>query len=93
LAADGFQNKEIARRTGIDRGTVGVMVPALTACGHVEAGMVLPVETTMLHPRRGFIKLENTVVVTTDDCEMFGERGRGWNRGGRQTFELWSHWE
>ena len=53
------------------------MVPALTACGHVEAGMVLPVETTML-------KLEDTVVVTTDGCEMFGERGRGWNRGGRQ---------
>ena len=60
------------------------MVPALTACGHVEADMVLPVETTMLHPRRGFNKLENTVVVTTDGCEMFGERGRGWNRGGRQ---------
>jgi Xaa-Pro dipeptidase len=48
----------------------------------LEAGMVLSVETTMLHPRRGFIKLEDTVVVTADGYEMFGERARGWNRGG-----------
>ena len=47
----------------------------------LEAGMVLSVETTMLHPRRGFIKLEDTVAVTADGYEMFGERGRGWNRG------------
>lgn len=48
----------------------------------LEAGMVLSVETTMLHPRRGFIKLEDTLAVTQDGYEMFGERGRGWNRGG-----------
>lgn len=48
----------------------------------LEAGMVLSVETTMTHPRRGFIKLEDTVAVTADGYEMFGERGRGWNRGG-----------
>ncbi|MDQ6434276.1 Xaa-Pro peptidase family protein [Mesorhizobium sp. LHD-90] len=49
----------------------------------LEAGMVLSVETTMLHPSRGFIKLEDTLAVTETGCEMFGERGRGWNRGGR----------
>lgn len=48
----------------------------------LEAGMVLSVETTMLHPTRGFIKLEDTVAVTADGYAMFGDRGRGWNRGG-----------
>jgi Xaa-Pro dipeptidase len=48
----------------------------------LEAGMVLSIETTMLHPRRGFIKLEDTLAVTATGYEMFGERGRGWNRGG-----------
>jgi Xaa-Pro dipeptidase len=48
----------------------------------LEEGMVLSVETTMLHPRRGFIKIEDTVAVTADGYEMFGSRGRGWNRGG-----------
>ena len=33
----------------------------------------------MLHPTRGFIKLEDTVAVTDYGYEMFGERGRGWN--------------
>ena len=44
--------------------------------------MVLSVETTMLHPSRGFIKLEDTLAVTPEGYEMFGQRGRGWNRGG-----------
>jgi Xaa-Pro dipeptidase len=48
----------------------------------LEAGMVLSVETTMVHPERGFIKLEDTVAVTPDGCELLGDRGRGWNRGG-----------
>lgn len=48
----------------------------------LEAGMVISVETTMLHPSRGFIKLEDTLAITADGYEMFGERGRGWNRGG-----------
>ncbi len=30
----------------------------------LEAGEVVSVETTLLHPARGFIKLEDTVVVT-----------------------------
>ena len=48
----------------------------------LEPGMVLSVETTMLHPTRGFIKLEDTVAITADGHEMFGKRGRGWNVGG-----------
>ena len=48
----------------------------------LEAGMVISVETTMEHPRRGYIKLEDTVAVTAGGFELFGERGRGWNRGG-----------
>ncbi|KQV70409.1 Xaa-Pro peptidase family protein [Rhizobium sp. Root1220] len=48
----------------------------------LEAGMVISIETTMLHPTRGFIKLEDTLAITASGYEMFGERGRGWNRGG-----------
>ena len=48
----------------------------------LEENMVISVETTMLHPRRGFIKLEDTVAVTATGYEMFGDIGRGWNRGG-----------
>ena len=48
----------------------------------LEPGMVLSVETTMIHPRRGFIKLEDTLAVTATGYEMFGTRNRGWNRGG-----------
>ena len=32
--------------------------------------------------RRGFIKLEDTLAVTADGYEMFGQGSRGWNRGG-----------
>ena len=48
----------------------------------LETGMVISVETTLKHPSRGFIKLEDTVVVTDTGFEIFGEGGRGWNRGG-----------
>src|SRR3954468_12792401 len=48
----------------------------------LEAGMVVSVETTLKHPTRGFIKLEDTVAVTDTGFEIFGEGGRGWNRGG-----------
>jgi len=47
----------------------------------LEKNMVLSVETTMLHPTRGFIKLEDTLAVTETGYVMFGDRGRGWNRG------------
>lgn len=48
----------------------------------LEAGMVVSIETALLHPKRGFIKLEDTVAVTADGCEGFGDKGRGWNRAG-----------
>ena len=48
----------------------------------LESGTVISVETTLKHPARGFIKLEDTVVVTDTGFEIFGEGGRGWNRGG-----------
>ncbi len=47
------------------------------------SGMVVSIETTMKHPRRGFIKLEDTVTVTEDGFEAFGDTGRGWNRAGQ----------
>jgi Xaa-Pro aminopeptidase len=74
-------------------GLVSHEAPRLTTTGPVpyddpdahlplEAGMVVSIETTMKHPRRGFIKLEDTVAVTADGYEIFGEGGRGWNIGG-----------
>jgi Xaa-Pro aminopeptidase len=45
--------------------------------------MMVSVETTVLHPRRGFIKLEDTVAVTDGGYEAYGDGGRGWNRAGR----------
>ncbi|MDR3423052.1 MAG: Xaa-Pro peptidase family protein [Xanthobacteraceae bacterium] len=75
-------------------GLVSHEAPRLTATGPVpydaydaqrplEAGMVVSVETTLLHPRRGFIKLEDTVAVTPNGHEVYGNRARGWNRAGR----------
>ena len=49
----------------------------------LEEGMVISVETTLLHPRRGFIKLEDTVAVTPTGHEVYADRARGWNRAGR----------
>ena len=74
-------------------GLVSHEAPRLTAKGPVpyedtdarlplEAGMVVSIETTMKHPKRGFIKLEDTVAVTATGHEIFGEGGRGWNLGG-----------
>ncbi|MGZ5821862.1 MAG: M24 family metallopeptidase [Croceibacterium sp.] len=74
-------------------GLVSHEAPRLTASGPVpyddydakrplEAGMVISVETTLKHPTRGFIKLEDTIAVTEQGFEIFGEGGRGWNRGG-----------
>ena len=48
----------------------------------LEAGIVLSIETTLQHPTRGFIKLEDTVIVTDKGHEVYGEGIRGWNRGG-----------
>ncbi len=57
----------------------------------LEENMVISVETTMLHPTRGFIKLEDTVAVTATGYEHVRryqprlEPGRhGRLNGGRQ---------
>jgi Xaa-Pro aminopeptidase len=74
-------------------GLISHEAPRLTATGPVpydaydaerplETGMVVSVETTLAHPQRGFIKLEDTVVVTPAGFDIYGEGGRGWNRGG-----------
>jgi Xaa-Pro aminopeptidase len=74
-------------------GLVSHEAPRLTASGPVpydaydaqkplEVGMVVSVETTLLHPRRGFIKLEDTVAVTAAGHEIYGDRARGWNLAG-----------
>lgn len=60
-----------------------VAYEGVDAARNLQEGMVLSVETTMLHPTRGFLKLEDTVAVTATGYEMFGERGRGWTRGGQ----------
>ena len=74
----GLVSHEAPRLT--DRGPVPY--DAADARRPLEAGMVVSIETTMKHPSRGFIKLEDTVAVTPDGYEIFGEAGRGWNRGG-----------
>ena len=61
-----------------------VTYEGVDAAQPLEAGMVISVETTMLHPSRGFIKLEDTLAVTADGYEMFGQGSRGWNRGGTE---------
>ena len=74
-------------------GLVSHEAPRLTNVGPVpydaydadrplEVGMVISVETTLKHPRRGFIKLEDTVVVTPKGFDVYGDRIRGWNRAG-----------
>jgi Xaa-Pro aminopeptidase len=74
-------------------GLVSHEAPRLTNAGPVpydaydadrplETGMVVSVETTLQHPQRGFIKLEDTVVVTPSGYEVYGDRIRGWNRAG-----------
>jgi Xaa-Pro aminopeptidase len=75
-------------------GLVSHEAPRLTNSGPVpydaydaerplETGMVVSVETTLQHPRRGFIKLEDTVIVTPTGFEVYGDRARGWNLAGK----------
>jgi Xaa-Pro aminopeptidase len=54
--------------------------PADDANAPLEAGMVISIETTLAHSRRGFIKLEDTIAVTADGYQAFGDSARGWNR-------------
>jgi Xaa-Pro aminopeptidase len=56
-----------------------VPYPATDADRALESGMVISIETAILHPKRGFIKLEDTVAVTESGWEAFGDAGRSWN--------------
>src|SRR5215218_7324178 len=86
------KNREHMHFLAHGMGLVSHEAPHLTNTGPVpysdedahrplETGMVVSVETTLQHPRRGFIKLEDTVAVTPSGYEVFGDRARGWNRG------------
>jgi Xaa-Pro aminopeptidase len=44
----------------------------------LEAGMVISIETDLKHPDVGLIKLEDTVAVTKDGCEGYGDGARDW---------------
>jgi Xaa-Pro aminopeptidase len=59
-----------------------VPYPADDANIPLEVGEVVSVETTLKHPSRGFIKLEDTVVVTETGHEIYGEGARGWISAG-----------
>jgi Xaa-Pro aminopeptidase len=48
----------------------------------LESGMVISIETTMAHPRRGFVKLEDTLAVTETGWVAYGDGQRGWNHAG-----------
>ncbi len=74
-------------------GLISHEAPRLTSSGVVrypgrhedvplEVGMVLSIETDLRSPTYGFIKLEDTVVVTETGYEPLGDRGRGWNLAG-----------
>ena len=76
-------------------GLVSHEAPHLTSTGPVpytdedahrplEAGMVISVETTLKHPSRGFIKLEDTIAVTDTGFEIFGEGGAAGIAAGRR---------
>lgn len=48
----------------------------------LQPGHILSLETTMAHPVRGFIKLEDTILVTDTGIEALGDGGRGFNAAG-----------
>ena len=89
---EGSIHQPYTRFTAHGMGVISHEAPRLTGKGAVpypgtdedrplEAGMVVSIETTMLHPSRGYVKLEDTVAVTQGGCVGFGDSGRGWNRG------------
>jgi len=50
----------------------------------LQAGMVLSIETHSRHPDSGFIKLEDTVIVTDQGWTVPGDTERGFHRCGAQ---------
>jgi Xaa-Pro aminopeptidase len=83
-------NRDVLHFVAHGVGIIGHEAPRLSGRGPVayegydmdrplKAGMVLSIETTMLHPRRGMVKLEDTLAVTETGCVAYGDHGRGWN--------------
>ena len=58
---------------------VGFSYPALHRNTPLEAGMVISIETEIRNKEVGFVKIEDTVAVTKDGCEAYGDQGREWN--------------
>jgi Xaa-Pro aminopeptidase len=59
-----------------------IPVPAYDIDRPLEESMAISIETTLSHPTRGFIKLEDTVAITATGAESYGDGARGWNRAG-----------
>jgi Xaa-Pro aminopeptidase len=55
-----------------------VPYPATHENRPLEAGMVISIETDIKDPEVGFVKIEDTVVVTEDGSEAYGDEGRDW---------------
>jgi Xaa-Pro aminopeptidase len=53
--------------------------PAYDSDLPLQSGMILSIETSLPHATRGFIKLEDTIVVTDSGYEALGDFARGWN--------------
>ncbi len=62
-----------------------VIYPPSDAAHPLQTGMVLSLETAIRHPKRGYVKLEDTLVVTADGWTAYGDHYRGWNRTGTNT--------
>jgi Xaa-Pro aminopeptidase len=84
---DGRAMSFLAHGTGL----VTHEAPRLTATGSppyraahayrpLKAGMVLSVESQVLDDVIGFVKLEDTVIVSDGAPELVAARGRGWNQ-------------
>ncbi len=56
-----------------------VPYPPYDADKPLQPGMVISIETALLHPTRGYIKLEDTLLVTAEGWEAPGDSARGWN--------------
>ncbi|MGW3950257.1 M24 family metallopeptidase [Streptomyces sp. NPDC004752] len=72
----GLITHEVPRLTG----TGPVPYPADHADAPLEPGLVLSIETWVENPEAGFVKLEDTLIVTEQGWEAPGDTGRGWNR-------------
>ena len=55
------------------RGMTAIDYPPHYSNRPLRAGMVLSIETDLKNPEVGFVKLEDTVVVTDDGCEAYGD--------------------